>query len=238
METNLIWEDCENNFGSWKHVIEPIFPLLTPIYERLKFDTNRKKKILPLDVDVFRALRETEFSNLRVVICGIGPYHTITKEKNIIADGIALSCGRTGVEQPSLTQWWNAMEREYPEKNIYRNPNLQFLCNNGILMFNTSLTVEYNKPLSHNELWKEFIKEFFSQIIANTGVPIITLGAEAKWIEKTTAPFQWIFNISHPASASYAQTDWNSEGVFKKVSQIVKDRTGEELIWFEENAPF
>lgn len=229
----LNWEKNKHEFGNWSDEIKPFFELLQPVYERLKADTRRGKKILPAPENVFRVFKEVDFTKLKAVVCGIGPYHTITKDKQIIADGIALSCGNTRVEQPSLTKFYDALEKEFPENACDREPDLSYLCHDGILMFNTSLTVENNKALSHNDLWRPFVKEFFSKVIGPTGVPVITLGSEAKWIEKTLAPFQWYFPLTHPASASYAHMDWDSEGVFKKVQTIIQER-GHVFEWIDD----
>lgn len=226
-------EKIKENFGSWWSEIEPISDLLDPIYLELKSLSRRGKKIIPFSEDVMRAFKETEFSNLKCVVIGLSPYHTLDKGK-MIADGIALSCSYTNNLQPSLEEWYKALEKEYNKKSN-RNPDLSYLARGGVLMLNLGLTCEHLKAASHNDLWKLFIKEFFLQIIAKTGVPIISLGKEAGVVDKYTAPFQWHFNISHPASASYSGEDWDSKGVFKKVENVVENSLGKKLNWYYDN---
>lgn len=220
---------------SWWEKIEPRFELLDPIYAEIKELSERGKSIFPAWQDVFRAFEYTDLRTLKAVVCGIGPYHTM-KNKEIVADGVALSCSKLGIEQPSLTKWYDAMEKEYPEEKVTRETDLKFLCEQGVFMFNLGLTVESMKPMSHNDLWKPFIKFIFEDIISITGVPVILLGKEAHVVEKWLAPFQWSFKISHPASAEYSGGEWDSEGVFKKVERIVFDNTKEKINWWYEQA--
>lgn len=224
-------EKFEPLFGTWWSKIEPCFELLDPIYSELKMLSQRGKKIFPLCENTFKAFEYCDFSKLKLVVCGIGPYHTM-KDKKVVADGIALSCSNLGVEQPSLTKWYDALEKEYPNERVTRKTDLKFLCEQGVLMFNIGLTVEAMKPLSHNDLWKPFIKSVFENVIATSGVPVILLGKESHLAAKWLAPFQWHFEISHPASAAYNNSDWNSEGVFKKVQRIIKENYNEDLKWF------
>jgi len=216
---------------SWWNKIEKFFELLDPIYLEIKAQSDRQKEIFPIWEDVFNAFKYTDFDKMKAVVCGIAPYHTKYK-REIIADGIALSCSKTGVEHPSLTKWYDAMERDFKGESIKRETDLKYLCEEGVFMFNMSLTVEANKSLSHNRIWQPFIKAVFENCIAPSGVPVILLGDECKIAEKWIAPFQWCFRISHPESAAYTDSDWDSQGVFKKVQRIVKDNTGEDLKWF------
>ena len=53
-----------------------------------------------------------------------------------------------------------------------------------------------------------------------------------KKVEKWLYPFQYCFKIDHPASAAYSETDWDSEGVFKKVKGIVKENNNIDITWW------
>ena len=56
-----------------------------------------KRKIFPEKRNIFRAFRETEYENLRVVVLGQDPYHNEGE-----ADGLAFSVGRNVKKPPSL----------------------------------------------------------------------------------------------------------------------------------------
>jgi uracil DNA glycosylase len=231
---NLNWEKNREKFGTWERVIAPIFPLLNPIYEELQALSKRGKKIFPESHNTFRVFQECDYNNLKCVVILLCPYHSMTREKVIVADGIPLSCSNTNKEQPSLTKWYDALEKEFPNETIIRDTSLSYLGKQGILMYNFGLTVESMKATSHNKLWEPFTKAFIEQVIAITGVPVILCGKEVHKVEKWLAPFQWCFKLDHPASAAYSESDWDTEGVFKNVQKIVWDNNKEELKWWKE----
>jgi len=235
--SKLSEESFKPLFGSWWSMIRPFFIQgnFDPIYAFLKKESKRGKKLAPLSENVFRCFKETEFSNLKLVICGLSPYH-ILRNGEPVADGLALSCSVTKILQPSLDQFFSACERElYNGLNIHyvRNPDLSYLAKDGVLLLNAALTTEIGKAGNHLDLWLPFMKFLFEDVIGPTGVPIVFLGKEAAKLEKYTMPFTWIFKLSHPASAAYNLTDWDSEGMFKSVNKILKDRNNESINWLD-----
>lgn len=243
-KSKLKWESFESKLGSWGSKFYPFYLSsgFDPIYEKLKFEAKRGKKILPNSEVTFRAFEECPFENLKCVICGISPYHTM-KNGMPIADGIALSCSLTKYPQPTLDQWFNACERELNNGlclPCVKNPDLKYLANQGVLMLNAGLTCEYLKPCSHNSVWEPFMQYLFEKVLDVTGVPIVLLGKEAHKLEKYITPFTQIIRLSHPASASYNNTEWDSQGMFKTINTILKHRNNETINWFDESleAPF
>ena len=105
-------------------------------------------------------------------------------------------------------------------------------------MFNAALTTEINKAGSHIELWEPFTKYVFEEILATTGVPVIYLGKDAAKYQKYAPPFSYSFVVSHPASASYKNSEWDTEGVFGKVNKILQDNNNFQINWLQEFAPF
>lgn len=223
-------------FQTWYEPLnrKGVLDLLIPILKELQALSKRGKKIFPSSSQTFRAFQECKHEDLNVLVCGLSPYHTMTKEKVIIADGISLSCGNTNKEQPPLTKWYDSVQREFPNEIIERRCDLSYLCNQGILMYNFGLTVENQKAACHNDLWEPFTKAFISEIIGPSGVPVMLLGKEVKKVEKWLYPFQYCFKIDHPASAAYSETDWESDGVFGKVKNIVKENNNIDIMWWPE----
>lgn len=233
--SELKWENFEPLFGSWANKFKPFFDSggFDDIYKYLKKEGNRGKKIAPSPSNVYRCFTETPYEELKVVMVGLSPYHTI-RNKTIVADGLLMGSVTTGYIQPSLEQFYNAMEEEFYNGlnvNYTRTADVSYLAKQGVLMLNASLTCELLKPGSHLELWEPFMKFLFEECINTTGVPIIFLGREAAKLEKYTMPFTWIFKLAHPASASYNNTEWESKGTFKSVNKILKERHGEEIKW-------
>lgn len=227
---------------SWHHKVRPFIESeeCDKIYEYLKKESKRGKKIAPLSSNTFRAFRETKLNNLKVVLMGMCPYHTF-KNGDPVADGLLMGCSTTGNLQPSLEKFYNALEVEFHDGlnlNMIKNPDVAYLANQGVLMLNAALTTEMNKAGSHIQLWEPFTKYLLENVLDTVGVPFIFLGKDAAKYERYLPPFTWSFTLSHPASASYKQTDWDTEGVFKKVNQILKQNNNFEIDWLDENPPF
>lgn len=205
------------------------------VYSFLKHEAKRGKKIAPLYPNVFKAFQLTPFDELKVVFIGLSPYHTF-KHGTPVASGLLMDCSVTGRLQPSLEKFFDACERELYNGlnlNLVKDPDLTYLAQQGVLLTNASLTVEMNKPGSHLKIWEPFIQYLLSEVLFGTGVPIIFLGKEASKYERWVAPFTHRFVVSHPASASYNDMDWNSEGIFRKINKILKDSNGEEIEWIQ-----
>lgn len=233
----LLEESFKPLFGDWWSMIRPFFIQggFDPIYEVLKKDSKRGKIIIPSSDKVFRCFTETPYHDLKLVICGLSPYHSM-KNGKMIADGLLMGCSETNYLQPSLEQFYNGIERELFNGltvTHVKNPDVSYLAKQGVLMLNAALTTEYMKAGNHFDLWNPFMKFLFEEILGPSGVPIVFLGKEAAKLEKYTMPFTWVFKLSHPASASYNATDWDSEGVFKSVNKILKERNNESINWFE-----
>ena len=235
--TILLEESFAPFFGDWWPMIRPFFIQggFDPIYAFLKKESKRGKIILPESPNVFRCFRETSYKDLKIMFVGLSPYHTLKNGKPI-ADGLMLSCSLTNYLQPSLENWYNSCEKELFEGlslTHVKNPDLSFLARQGVLLLNSGLTVEYLKPNSHGLLWEPFMKYFFEEIIGTMGVPIVFLGKEASKLKRYVMPFTWTFELSHPASAAYSESEWCSEGIFKNLNKLLKDRNNEAINWFE-----
>jgi uracil-DNA glycosylase len=210
------------------------------IYKYLKTESQRGKKIAPLSQNVYRCFLETPLDELKVVLMGFCPYHTM-KNGSPVADGLLMGCSTTGELQPSLKQFYGAIEREnYDGLCAYcnkENPDVSYLAKQGVLMFNASLTVEVNKAGSHMEIWEPFTKYVMEEIIAPTMVPVVFLGKDASRYAKYTNPFAYTFTTTHPASASYRNTDWDSGEVFKMVNKVLQDNNNFQIEWLD-GTPF
>lgn len=234
------WEKFQHQFHeSWHHKIRPFIESeeCDKIYEFLKKESKRGKKIAPLSSNVFRAFRETKLTDVIAVMIGMCPYHTF-KNDEPVADGLLMGCSSTGYPQPSLDNFYKALEKElYDGLNLMmkKDPDVTYLARQGILMLNASLTTEMNKAGSHSEIWEPFTKYLLENVLDTmSGTPFIFLGKDAARYERYLPPFTWSFTLSHPASASYRQTEWDSEGVFKKVSEIVKQNNGIDIQWIQQ----
>ena len=239
----MIWEKFKHQFHpSWHAKMRPFIESeeCDKIYAFLKAESKRGKRVAPLSMHVWRCFFETPLDELKVVMVGMAPYHTL-KNDSPVADGLLMGCSITEQLQPSLDQYYGAMEREFYDGmnlSMIKNPDVTHLAQQGVLMLNASLTTEINKAGSHMELWEPFIKYLFEEIINHLGVPIIFLGKDASKYKKYTGIFTHVFEISHPASASYKGTEWDTEGVFLKVNRLLEENNGFSVQWVPIDVPF
>ncbi len=244
-KTKLEWDKFEPFFGTWASKLKPFFMKggFNPIYEFLKFESKRGKRIAPSSFNTYRAFLETPLTELRCVLLSYCPYHTFINGAPV-ADGLAFSCGITGKQQPSLTKFIEGLENDvYNGLNLNYNKDmadLTYLAKEGVLLWNCALTAEQNKAGSHQEIWAPFTKYVLEECLAYTGVPIIFIGKDAQQFKRYVSPLTHghIFEIEHPSFAARNQQEWETKGAFKKVTEIVRQNTGHVIDWLNERPPF
>lgn len=239
----MLWDKFKEHFHeSWHDVIRPFVESeqCDEIYAYLKAESRRGKKIAPLSSVTYRCFKVTPLDSMKVVLLGMCPYHTQLNGV-LVADGLLMGCSVSDRLQPSLDQFYNALEKDlYKGLNLKYNKlrDVEYLAEQGVLMLNAALTTEINKAGSHLKIWESFIKYVFENAIAPSRVPVVFLGKEASKFKRYMAPLTWSFELSHPASASYKNTDWDSEGAFTKVNRILEDEKKSPIYWLDEQLPF
>ena len=237
------WDNFKHQFHpSWHAKMRPFIESeeCDKIYAFLKAESKRGKRVAPLSMHVWRCFLETPLDDVKVVMVGLCPYHTL-KNDAPVADGLLMGCSITEQVQPSLDQFYRAMEKEFYDGlnlSIIENPDVSFLAHQGVLMLNAALTTEINKAGSHLEIWEPFIKYLFEEVLNYLGVPIVFLGKDAAKYKKYTGIFAHVFEVSHPASASYKGIDWDTEGVFTKVNRLLEENNGFSVMWLDIDPPF
>lgn len=232
------WEPFKDHFHESYHDIMRQFvesEECDRLYAYLKERGRERRKIAPLPSLTYRCFQETPLDKLKCCVLGMSPYHT-TRGPVIIADGLLMGCSITNQLQPSLTKFYEGLERElYDGLNLTyeKTPDVSYLAKQGVLMLNASLTTEINKPGSHLEIWEPFIKYVFVNIIGPSRVPAIFLGKEAARFKRWMSPMTWSFIVSHPASAAYNHTDWDTEGVFTKVNRLLLEDKKHVIQWLK-----
>jgi uracil DNA glycosylase len=165
----------------------------------------------------------------------------MTRKGDIVADGLLMGCSHTGYLQPTLDQFYGGIERELYQGlalDRKKNPDVLYLAKQGVLMFNIALTTELNKAGAHQELWEPFVKYLFENVFQFSGIPFVFLGKDAARVRKYLTGFDWQFPISHPASASYKNTEWDTEGVFHKIDTLLQENNGFSVEWVPIDVPF
>lgn len=230
----------------WSELMKPFLESdkCNDIYTFLRSQTtDRGKRICPESHQTFRAFKETPVDKLCCLWMLQDPYPWI-KKGIYVADGIAMSCSNTGYLQPSLELWYNGLMDDLPGYGGHEtNPDLAYLCNQGVMMMNSALTVEEGKPSSHSNvkvmgerirLWEPFMRYFLEDVISSLpkGIVIVLGGRESQYYEKFINPLQhYILKCEHPAVASHQQREWDHDHIFRKINRLVLENRGREIDW-------
>lgn len=230
MEVELDIETFKKPLGGWYNQLSPFFlsKYGNTLYSELKKRSKMGNVILPRSDMTYKALELVDPVDLKAIIVGMSPYHNFGKNRiTPCADGLAFSNALTEQESPSLKQFYTAIEKDL-ERKVLRNPDLSYLSAQGVLLMNASLTTEAGKARIHNDmgLWDRFNEFFYGQVLATAcNIPIVLLGKEAQKLEKLfLAPLcHKIKKVEHPAAALYKHTEWDHEGMFNWINEVMKE---------------
>ena len=158
-----------------------------------------RDKICPDYKNIFKAFHKCPYRDLRLVILGQEPY----SQRNT-ATGLAFAnFNSTPKEQlsPSLQVIKESIiNYKIPHNLITFAPELEEWAEQGVLLLNTALTCEVNKPGSHSLLWRPFICKLIKNICDyNPGTVWLLLGNSAQSFKPYINKHQYIIEAKHPS---------------------------------------
>ena len=195
---------------------------------------RKKTTVYPHKEDVFKAFKLTPYEKVRVVMLGQDPYHDSS------ADGLAFSQSYNSHKcAPSLKVILKEIERSFPEdvsniKDGKIDPwDLSRWAEQGVLLLNTSLTVQKGKPGSHTIYWKAFTKAVIKSLQQKKDLVWLLMGTEAKnFSPLITNSTHGIVGTVHPAADLYSGQDrFYGSDCFKKTNEELNARNLKEIIW-------
>lgn len=187
-------------YKSWRDFIES--QAEESYFRRLMnfVDQERQiKDIYPPRKDMFSCFAACQLSDVKVVIIGQDPYHGPCQ-----AHGMSFSV-REGVKiPPSLVNIFKELQSDLgisPPKSGF----LQKWAERGVLLMNTSWSVEKGKPGSHSRLgWMEFSERILKMLNDHKNPMVFILwGAHAQKVGRVvTNPKHLIIKSAHPSPFS------------------------------------
>jgi len=145
----------------WKSVLEKFdFSKINEYFQT----QHSKLEIYPPKPLIFNCFNQFDISKLKVLIIGLDPY--IRKGQ---AMGMSFSVPEGVRIPPSLRNIFKEIDRTFindsNSKNKKRiNGDLTGWAKQGVLLFNTALTVFEGKTGSHKKIWNEFTKYILAYI--------------------------------------------------------------------------
>ena len=186
----------------------------------------KNKMIFPPYENIFDALRFTDYDKVKVVILGQDPYHGLGE-----AHGLSFSV-RENVKMPPSLQ--NIFKELYSDLGVKRTKSdLTDWAKEGVLLLNSIMTVEKDKPLSHkNKGWEIFTDTVISKLNEREEPVIFLLWGSFARSKKEliTNKKHKIIESVHPSPLSANRGFFGSKP-FSKINNYLKDIHKEEIKW-------
>lgn len=187
----------------------------------------QKHTVYPKMSEVFNAFRHTAYKDVKVVILGQDPYHGENE-----AEGLSFSV-KTGIRKPpSLNNIFKELHDDLGCE-ISESGSLIKWTEEGVLLLNSVLTVEKDKPASHKDRgWETFTDAVISKINEkDTPVVFILWGNYAR-AKKTliTNPIHYIIESPHPSPYS-ANNGFFGSKPFSKTNDFLKSKGIPPIDW-------
>lgn len=177
-------------------------------------------------VNIFNALRYTDYDDVKVVILGQDPYHGEGE-----AHGLSFSV-LPGVKRPPSLD--NIFKELYDDLKIVRTDNcLSDWAKDGVLLLNAIMTVEKDKPLSHKDKGWEQFTDFIIKSLNERQKPIVFVlwGSFARSKKVLiTNPIHHIIEAAHPSPLSAYRGFFGSKP-FSKINYYLEKDGLEKINW-------
>lgn len=201
-----------------------------PWYTALITDVEREyvhETIYPPQEQVFAALESCAPEAVKVVILGQDPYHGPGQ-----AQGLAFSVPDSIQTPPSLRNIHKEITSDTGTPPRVTN-NLTDWAQQGVLLLNTTLTVQANKPLSHSTFgWNRLTDRIIERIaITQTNVVFMLWGAHAQ--SKATlinSQTHCILTAAHPSPLSAYRGFFGCRH-FSQANQYLIEHTRTPITW-------
>lgn len=179
------------------------------------------KTIFPSKKEVFKALRLTNYSDIKAVIIGQDPYHGEGE-----AEGLSFSV-KDGIRKPPSLK---NIFKELHDDLGYEEPESGSLvkwAQEGVLLLNSILTVEKDKPLSHKKFDWERFTDAIIKIINEKETPVVFIlwGNFARSKKALiTNPIHYVIESPHPSPFSARYGFFGSKPFSKTNNFLIKNK--------------
>ena len=176
--------------------------------------------------NIFNALRYTDYDEVKVVILGQDPYHGVGE-----AHGLSFSVQEGCRRPPSLDNIFKELEDDL---HIHREKNdLTDWAKQGVLLLNSIMSVEMDRPLSHqNHGWEQFTDTIIQKLNEREKPLVFVLWGSYARSKKVliTNPKHKIIESVHPSPLSAYRGFFGSKP-FSQINQFLKETGQEEIRW-------
>ena len=185
----------------------------------------KERPIFPPKSHILRALSLTDYDDVKVVILGQDPYHGVGE-----ANGLCFAVNNGIKLPPSLQNIYKELNSDLGIE-IANTGDLTCWAKEGVLLLNSVLTVEKDKPASHKNLgWETFTEEIINKVNKkDTPVVFILWGNFAKTKKRLiTNPKHLVIESSHPSPFSCHYGFFGSRP-FSRTNEFLKKNNIKEI---------
>lgn len=214
---------------SWKKHLQQEFeqPYFAGIVAKIKSDIEQQITIYPRGSDIFRAFDLCSFENTKVVLLGQDPYHGPGQ-----AHGLCFSVQEGVKVPPSLINIYKELHQDIGF-SIPNHGNLSHWAEQGILMLNTSLTVQANQANSHSKIgWQIFTDAVIKKVSdAKQNVVFVLWGGNARSkANLIDTSKHLILQSAHPSPLSAHNGFWGNHH-FSSINNYLQNHGLQAIDW-------
>ena len=185
------------------------------------------KTIYPPKEDIFAALKNTSYKDVKVVIVGQDPYHGEGE-----AMGLSFSVPNGIKLPPSLKNIYKELEDDLGIKPV-NSGDLTKWTKEGVLLLNATLTVVKDTPNSHSKLgWDKFTDYVIKKLNARKEPLVFILWGNFARGKKQyiTNPKHLVIESPHPSPFS-ARTGFFGSKPFSKTNEFLTKNNIKPIDW-------
>ena len=226
--TKIIQDQCPRG---WENLFSKVLNQLPSIDQELEKYRRKGLLIFPYRQEIFKVYDVCRPENIKVVILGQDPYHSLDNGKPR-ANGIAFSTRRGNPIPPSLRNIYKEISHCIPNFNFPTHGDLTKWVSQGVFLINSCLTVSKGEPGGHGDLWANVIKETLLEItIKNPNVIFILWGNKAQTLyRRTIKKLFTTFESAHPSPMSASRGFYGCQH-FLLVNKRLKELGLTEIDW-------
>ena len=206
--------------------IEQRKPYYLELREFLKKEYSTKTIYPPMN-DIFNAFKLTSFEDTKVIIVGQDPYHEEGQ-----AMGLSFSVHGDTPEPPSLVNIHKEIVREGVEQGEW-SKDLTRWAEQGVLLLNSTLTVEAHKAASHSgQGWEIFTDNAIRTLGMDERPKVFMLWGSYARSKKALIenPEHLILESAHPSPLSASRGFFGNDH-FLKCNEFLRKTGQTPIIW-------
>lgn len=213
---------------NWYEILKPEFE--KEYFKKLQDWLNceyAEHTIFPPYNQIFNALNQVKYNDVKVVIIGQDPYHEIGQ-----AMGMSFSVPDGVVLPPSLKNIYKEIESEFGI-TCQKTGDLTRWAKQGVLLLNAVLTVRQGQANSHKgKGWENITAEIIKKLNERqTPIVFLLWGKNAQEFKKyITNKNHYILKSAHPSPLS-AYNGFFGNNHFKKCNEILLEHNMRPIIW-------